>query len=37
MKWEGVNDNNLKVSSGVYFCRGKIGEKAITIKMVMLK
>ena len=26
-RWEGINDNNSKVSSGVYFCRGRIGDK----------
>ena len=36
-KWEGINDNNIKVTSGVYFCRGRIGDKSVTMKMLLLK
>jgi hypothetical protein len=36
-RWEGINDNNLKVTSGVYFCRGRIGDKSVTMKMLLLK
>jgi hypothetical protein len=36
-RWEGINDNNVKVTSGVYFCRGKIGDKIVTMKMLLLK
>jgi flagellar hook assembly protein FlgD len=36
-RWEGINDNNTKVTSGVYFCRGRIGEKMVTMKMLLLK
>ena len=36
-RWEGLNDNNIKVTSGVYFCRGRIGDKFVTMKMVLLK
>jgi hypothetical protein len=36
-RWEGLNDNNAKVTSGVYFCRGRIGDKMVTIKMLLLK
>ena len=25
-RWEGINDNNFKVTSGVYFCRGRIAS-----------
>jgi hypothetical protein len=37
LKWEGTNDYGSKVVSGVYFCSGRIGGKAITVKMVLLK
>ena len=37
LKWEGTNDYGKKVVSGVYFCRGKINNKTITLKMVLLK
>jgi hypothetical protein len=37
LKWEGTNDYGNKVVSGVYFCRGKINDKTITLKMVLLK
>jgi hypothetical protein len=36
-RWEGINDNNMKVTSGVYFCRGRIGDKIVTMKMLLLK
>ena len=36
-RWEGINDNNNKVTSGVYFCRGRIGDKIVTMKMLLLK
>lgn len=36
-RWEGINDNNVKVTSGVYFCRGRIGDRIITMKMLLLK
>jgi hypothetical protein len=36
-RWEGINDNNIKVTSGVYFCRGRIGDKMVTMKMLLLK
>jgi hypothetical protein len=36
-RWEGLNDNNSKVTSGVYFCRGRIGDKMVTMKMLLLK
>jgi len=36
-RWEGINDNNVKVTSGVYFCRGRIGDKIVTMKMLLLK
>jgi Protein of unknown function (DUF3160)/Secretion system C-terminal sorting domain len=36
-RWEGINDNNVKVTSGVYFCRGRIGDKMVTMKMLLLK
>jgi hypothetical protein len=36
-RWEGLNDNNTKVTSGVYFCRGRIGDKMVTMKMLLLK
>jgi hypothetical protein len=37
LKWEGTNDYGSKVVSGVYFCRGRIDNKSITLKMVLLK
>jgi hypothetical protein len=36
-RWEGINDKNIKVTSGVYFCRGRIGDKIVTMKMLLLK
>jgi hypothetical protein len=36
-RWEGFNDNKIKVTSGVYFCRGRIGDKMVTMKMLLLK
>lgn len=36
-RWEGLNDNNIKVTSGVYFCRGRVGDKMVTMKMMLLK
>ncbi len=37
IKWEGKNQNNLDVSSGIYFYNIKIGEKAKSGKMNLLK
>jgi hypothetical protein len=37
LRWEGSNDSNGKVASGIYFCRGKIGDKMLTMKMMLLK
>jgi len=36
-RWEGINDHNVKVTSGVYFCRGRIGDQNVTMKMILLK
>ncbi len=36
-KWYGVNNRGEKVSSGVYFYRLKVGDNAVTRKMVLLK
>lgn len=37
IRWEGNNNRNAKISSGIYFCRGIIGDKIVTTKMVLLK
>ena len=37
IKWEGKNQNNLDVSSGVYFYNIKVGEKLKSGKMNLLK
>jgi len=35
--WNGKDDNNKKVSSGIYFYRFKAGDNSETKKMIMLK
>ena len=37
IQWNGENDNNEKVASGVYFYRVKAGDYVATRKMVLLK
>jgi hypothetical protein len=37
VKWDGANENGVRVASGVYFYRLLAGEYASTKKMVMLK
>ncbi len=35
--WNGVDDDNRTVSSGIYFCKMKSRGKSITTKMVLMK
>lgn len=35
--WEGTNDNNQKVSSGIYFYKMKSGSYSSTKKMILMK
>jgi len=35
--WEGTNDNNQKVSSGIYFYKMKSGNYSSTKKMILMK
>ena len=35
--WDGKDDNDKKVSSGIYFYRFKAGDNSETKKMIMLK
>jgi len=35
--WQGDNDNGRKVSSGVYFCKIKIGEYEEMKKVILMK
>ena len=37
MPWNGTDNNNQKVSSGIYFCQIEAGSKEITQKMVLMK
>ena len=37
IRWNGLNDRNVKVASGVYFCRLKTKDNSITKKMVLLR
>lgn len=37
MIWNGKNNNNLILPSGVYFCRVKTGEKNLMKKLVLIK
>jgi len=35
--WDGTNDSGNPVSSGIYYCRCQSGEKAETIKMILMR
>jgi hypothetical protein len=35
--WEGTNDSNQKVSSGIYFYKMKAGNYSSTKKMILMK
>ncbi|MCK5788010.1 MAG: T9SS type A sorting domain-containing protein, partial [Chlamydiia bacterium] len=35
--WEGTNDNNQKVSSGIYFYKMKSANYSSTKKMILMK
>ncbi|KAA3606863.1 MAG: T9SS C-terminal target domain-containing protein [Calditrichaeota bacterium] len=37
VEWNGTNENDAKVSSGVYFCKVEIGKKSEVRKMLLLK
>lgn len=37
VSWDGVNGSGHSVSSGVYFCRLRVGETTLTKKMVLIK
>jgi len=37
LKWNGLDDNNKPVSSGIYFCKMHSGTKIQTLKMVLMK
>jgi len=37
MEWDGTNDRNEKISSGIYFYRIRTEEFIATKKMVLLK
>jgi flagellar hook assembly protein FlgD len=35
--WDGTNDSGNPVSSGIYYCRCRSGEKNETIKMILMR
>lgn len=35
--WDGKNEKNVLVISGVYFVRGRIGKKEINEKIIYMK
>ena len=35
--WDGTNDTDNLVSSGIYFCRMNVGNKILTKKIVLMK
>ena len=37
INWDGLNENGVRVSSGVYFCRLKTAEETASKKMVLLR
>ena len=37
VNWDGADDNNARVASGMYFYRLKRGEQTLTRKMILLK
>ena len=37
LSWDGNDDNGNPVSSGVYFCRLKTGNRTLTQKMTLVK
>ena len=37
IEWNGTNNANVSVSSGVYLCRGRSGASNSTIKLVLMK
>lgn len=37
LQWNGDNQNNITVSSGIYFCRGTAGKYEASIKLMLLK
>jgi spore coat protein CotH len=37
ISWNGMNDNGVAVSSGIYFCQMNSGKKSTTIKILLVK
>jgi len=35
--WDGRSDGNIKISSGVYFCRLSIGNRSLTKKISLIE
>ena len=35
--WDGTNENNNSVSSGIYFCRFNVGRHSMSQKMILSK
>ncbi|RLC50518.1 MAG: hypothetical protein DRH79_07525, partial [Candidatus Cloacimonadota bacterium] len=35
--WNGTNDSNQSVASGIYFAKVKVGDRTFTRKMLLMK